>query len=67
MVSDVRGMCADFHIYLVVQGIAEGGHYPTLLADYIDVYISFRAMAIKYQSKDNKNVEVESKIPLSWM
>ena len=65
MVSVVRGMCADFPIYLVVQGIAESGHYPTLLADYIEVQISFRAMAIKYQSKDNKNVEVESKIPLS--
>ena len=65
MVSDVRGMCAGFPIYLVVQGIAEGGHYPTLLADYIEVQISFRDLTIKYQSKDNKNVEVESKIPLS--
>jgi len=58
-------MCADFPIYLVVQGIAEGGHYFTILADYIEVQISFRDLTIKYQSKDNKNVEVESKIPLS--
>jgi hypothetical protein len=58
-------MCADFPIYLVVQGIAESGHYPTILADYIEEQISFRDLTIKYQSKDNKNVEVESKIPLS--